>query len=206
MDRAERQRLFKKVDIYPVIGTAPVLEAVIAGGAKIVQLREKNYADRDFFNLARQFREITERHRVLLIINDRIDIALGVGADGVHLGQKDLPAESARRLAPDLLIGVSTHNLEEALAAEKAGAAYINIGPIFSTPTKTAKPLGVKAIREIAPKINLPFTVMGGIKHENVAAVLEAGARRIAVVTALTQAEDIEKATREFIRLTRASF
>ena len=199
MNRSERKELFEKIDIYPVFGELEVLAAVIAGGARIVQLRAKKYSDRDFFNQAKKFRKITAEHGVLLIINDRIDVALATEADGVHLGQTDLPVETARRLAPELLIGVSTHDLAEALAAEKAGADYINIGPIFSTQTKEAKPIGVEAIRQIAPKINIPFTVMGGIKLENVDSVLAVGARRVAVVTALTLAKDIAKSTREFV-------
>ncbi len=199
VNRSERKELFEKIDIYPVFGELEVLAAVIAGGARIVQLRAKKYSDRDFFNQAKKFRKITAEHGVLLIINDRIDVALATEADGVHLGQTDLPVETARRLAPELLIGVSTHDLAEALAAEKAGADYINIGPIFSTQTKEAKPIGVEAIRQIAPKINIPFTVMGGIKLENVDSVLAVGARRVAVVTALTLAKDIAKSTREFV-------
>jgi thiamine-phosphate pyrophosphorylase len=199
VNRAERKKLFDQIDLYPVFGELEVLAAVIAGGARIVQLRAKKISDRDILDLAKKFRKITAEHGVLLVINDRVDLALATEADGVHLGQSDLPVETARRLAPELLIGASTHDLGEALAAEKAGADYINIGPIFSTRTKDCQPIGVEAIKQIAPKISLPFTVMGGIKLENVESVLAAGAKRVAVVTALTQAIDIEKATRDLI-------
>jgi len=128
-------------------------------------------------------------------MNDHLDIALAVGADGVHLGQDDLPCRAARALAPELIIGVSTHNVQEALTAEQDGASYINIGPIFSTGTKTLTmpPLGTAMIRTIADRVQIPFSVMGGIHESNLPEVLTAGARCIAMVTELTQAEDIGK-------------
>jgi thiamine-phosphate pyrophosphorylase len=149
--------------------------------------------------LAQKFREKTASAGMLLIINDHLDIALACGADGVHLGQDDLPLSAARKLAPDLLIGISTHNLEEALAAQEQGADYVNIGPIFATQTKeiSMEPLGPEAIEKIVPKLKMTFTVMGGINTSNIDRVLRAGARRIAVVSAVTQAKDIGQAVRE---------
>jgi thiamine-phosphate pyrophosphorylase len=171
---------------------------VIQGGSKIIQLREKDYPKRDLYNLALKFRRITERAGVLLMINDHVDIALAVEADGVHLGQEDLPVQVARKLAPELLIGASTHSLEQALQAEEDGADYINIGPIFSTTTKegVGRSLGPAAIREISPRIKVPFTVMGGITEENIDQVLAQGARRVAMVTAITRAADIAQQVR----------
>lgn len=201
MKRQGRLRLFEQVDVYPVTcerfsegrSNLEVLEAVIQGGSKIIQLREKEYPKRDLYNLALKFREITTRGRVLLIINDHVDIALAVDADGVHLGQEDLPLQVARKLAPELLIGASTHSLQQALQAEKDGADYVNIGPIFPTKTKdgVGRSLGPKAISEISPQIKVPFTVMGGINAENIDQVLAEGARRVAMVTAITRAADI---------------
>ena len=135
---------------------------------------------------------------MLLVINDYVDLALACGADGVHLGQGDLPLEAARRIAPELLIGISTHNLDQALAAQNGGADYVNIGPIFPTKTKekTSSPLTPRAIEEIAPHLQIPFTVMGGINESNLDSVLDAGARRIAVVTAVTLCPDIPAAVR----------
>ncbi|MGD8530935.1 MAG: thiamine phosphate synthase, partial [Syntrophobacterales bacterium] len=192
MKRQGRLRLFEQVDVYPVTcerfsegrSNLEVLEAVIQGGSKIIQLREKEYPKRDLYNLALKFREITTRGRVLLIINDHVDIALAVDADGVHLGQEDLPLQVARKLAPELLIGASTHSLQQALQAEKDGADYVNIGPIFPTKTKdgVGRSLGPKAISEISPQIKVPFTVMGGINAENIDQVLAEGARRVAMV------------------------
>ena len=213
MKREARILLFQQVDVYPVTceglsqgrSNLQVLEAVIQGGSKIIQLREKDYPKKDLYNLALKFKEITTRAGVLLIINDHVDIALCVEADGVHLGQEDFPVQVARKLAPELLIGASTHSLEEALQAEKNGADYINIGPIFSTETKegVGRSLGPEAISEISPQIKIPFTVMGGINEDNIEQVLAKGARRVAMVTAITKAPDIAaevKSLKEKIR------
>ena len=213
MKREARIKLFQQVDVYPVTceglsqgrSNLQVLEAVIQGGARIIQLREKDYPKKDLYNLALKFKEITSRAGVLLIINDHVDIALGVEADGVHLGQEDLPVQVARKLAPELLIGASTHSLEQALQAEKNGADYINIGPIFSTKTKEGmgRSLGPEAISEISSQIKIPFTVMGGINEDNIEQVLAKGARRVAMVKAITKAADIAakvKSLKEKIR------
>ena len=200
-DRAERLARFREIDIYPVTceklsagrTNLDILRAVIDGGARIVQLREKEYSTRTLYQTAEQFRTETAEAGVLLIVNDRIDVALAVGADGVHLGQDDLPIAAARRLAPRLLIGASTHSREEALQAEQEGADYINIGPIFPTKTKEgiANFLGPEAIGSISSAITVPFTVMGGITASNLDLVLQQGARRIAMITAITLADDM---------------
>jgi len=207
--KKDRMAAFEKVDLYPVImekfcrGRSPleVLDGAIRGGAKIVQFREKGLPDSRMHHLAMSFRERTARDGVLLVINDRVDIALAVDADGVHLGQEDFPLAAARKIAPDLLIGVSTHSLEEALAARDGGADYINVGPIFPTGTKEGlvRVLGPEAVTAIGAKVKMPFTVMGGIKASNVEEVLRRGARKVAVVTAVTEAEDVEKATRSLV-------
>jgi len=218
MNRERTRALFDDVDLYPVTcerlsagrSNLEVLDAVIRGGARIIQLREKDLSRRDFYHLAVRFREVTAQAGILLIINDHLDVALAVDADGVHLGQDDFPPEAARRLAPELFIGVSTHSLEEARQAERDGADYVNIGPIFLTGTKEGveKFLGPEGIGAIAPHIQVPFTVMGGIKESNMDAVLAQGAKRVAVVTAVTQAADMERAVRslrERIRNARRS-
>ncbi len=201
MKREARKSAFRQVDIYPVTcerlssgrSNLEVLKAVIQGGAKIIQLREKEYSGRKLYNLALKFREITAKAEVLLIINDHVDIAMAVRADGVHLGQDDFPLNAARKIAPELLIGASTHSLQEAIQAQKEGADYINIGPIFTTGTKEGIEhfLGPEAIAAISPEINVPFTVMGGISESNIDQVLANGARRVAMVTTITQAPDI---------------
>jgi thiamine-phosphate pyrophosphorylase len=213
MGREERKARFEKIDIYPVTcerlssgrSDLEVLEALIEGGARIVQLREKELSQRDFFRLAETFRKRTAHAGMLLIINDRVDVAVAVGADGVHLGQDDFPVRAARSIAPDLLIGVSSHNAEEALRAREEGADYVNIGPIFPTGTKDGLQhfLGPEAISKMAPLLRIPFTVMGGIKETNIRQVLEAGAGKIAVVTALTQAPDIARAVASFRNIVR---
>jgi thiamine-phosphate pyrophosphorylase len=201
MKRKISRDKFQQVDIYPVTceqlsagrANLEVLQAVIQGGAKIIQLREKEYHKKDLYHLARKFREITAKAGVLLIINDHVDIALGVEADGVHLGQEDLPLTVARELAPELLIGASSHSLEEALQAQDDGADYINIGPIFPTKTKAGvdRFLGPDAIARISTHLEVPFTVMGGINEANIDQVLAQGARKVAMVTAITKAQNI---------------
>jgi len=200
MTHAERMRRFDASDLYVVItgefcAARPpldVLDAVLAAGVTLVQCREKRLDDGQYYELAKAFRERTAASGALLILDDRIDIALAAGADGVHLGQLDVPVAAARALSADLIIGASTHTLDQALAAERAGASYVNIGPIFATKTKTrtAKPLGPEVISEIAPKLRIPFSCMGGIKPENIGEVIARGARHPAVVTAVTAAGD----------------
>jgi thiamine-phosphate pyrophosphorylase len=192
------------IDLYPVTceklsagrSNLEVLEGLIAGGAKVVQLRDKEASPGDLYQMAVAFREKTAKAGILLIVNDYVDIALAVDADGVHLGQDDMPPEAVRSIAPDLLIGVSTHSLEQVLTAQATGADYINIGPIFPTVTKEVafKVMGPEAVTDIGSKVDIPFTVMGGIKESNMDEVLERGARRLAVVTAVTEAEDIGEA------------
>ncbi len=206
--RRKRDENFSRVDLYPVTGarfsrgrtTEEIVEAVVAAGCKVVQLREKDLSKRAYFELAERVRRLTQG--VLMICNDHLDVALAVGADGIHLGTDDLPLAAARKLAPDLLIGASSHDLDQALAAQQAGADYVNIGPIFPTSTKAGATgfLGPDAIARIAPKLKVPFTVMGGIKPENLDQVLDAGARRIAVVTAVTAADDPRAAAEDLRR------
>ncbi len=213
--RQQRREAFESVDIYPVtcrtlsVGRSDdeVLGAIIAGGARIVQLRDKEASKRELYDKAVRFRTVTGAAGILLIVNDHIDIAMAIDADGVHLGQDDLPVPVARQLAPDKLIGASSHSRAEAAAAEAEGADYVNIGPIFATRTKAnaTQFVGVDMIREIAPNLSIPFTVMGGIKLENLEDVLAAGARRVAVVTAITQADDMAAATAHFRRRIRAA-
>ena len=198
----------KKVDIYPVIteefcggrDRIEVLKGVIQGGAKMVQLREKRISKKELYSVATHFRKITADAGVLLIINDHIDIAAAVEADGVHLGQDDLPIDIARKLQPDMIIGTSTHNIAQAISAEKSGASYINIGPIFHTNTKktAVKPLGIHDFVHIKSHVSIPFTVMGGISLDNVDLLIKNDARMIAVVTAVTLAPDIAEAVRRF--------
>jgi thiamine-phosphate pyrophosphorylase len=198
-----------KVTIYPVTcselslgrSNEQVLREIIKGGAGVIQHREKKLSKKDFYKEAIVLREIAKQNNVLFIVNDYVDVAIAVDADGVHLGQDDLPCKVARQLfGKDKIIGVSTHNMEEALKAEADGASYINIGPVFKTLTKQNKyePLGIETVEKIKNKINIPFTVMGGINMNNMKELITIGAKRIAVVSAIVSAKDISLAVREF--------
>ena len=209
----DRLRRFQQAGLYLVTSqalscgrtTLEIVDAALTGGVRLIQLREKEMPMPDFLRLADQVRARTAQAGALLIINDRVDVALAVGADGVHLGQADFPIAPARRLAPDLIIGASTHSPAEAQAAERAGASYINIGPLFPTQTKTwpGEFLGLKGLGEIARHVAIPWTVMGGIKPEHVPALIQAGTRTIAVVTAITAAADPAQAARDLLVLLR---
>jgi len=203
MNKMNSMEAFLKIDLYPVIssefcgGKNPieVLRQIADGGAKIVQMREKNIDDEHFILLAEEFRKITLEYKMLLIINDRVEIALRIGADGVHLGQDDMPLGIAKKLGPALLFGLSTHSLEEVVNAQNDNADYINIGPLFSTATKTLgmSPLGIDSLKKIIPSVTVPFTVMGGIKEKHIAELLTLNASRIAMVTEITQASNISE-------------
>lgn len=185
------------------------LEGVLAGGAKIVQLRDKHSDDRMLLEKARFFREKTFAAGALFIVNDRVDIALMSGADGVHVGQNDLPPLEIRKCAPHLIIGVSCNSRKDVIElsenVEKGlqCADYYNIGPIYTTETKEGlkKFLGPDAVREFSALCSLPFTVMGGIKDHHVGELRRAGAKRIAVVTAISQAENIAAETARWMKM-----
>jgi len=207
-DRLEQ--FIHQVSIYPVSceklccgrTDAEWLDAVLAGGARIVQLREKEADDRTFFQKAQMFRKKTKKAGALFIVNNRIDIALLSRADGIHLGNSDIPPEEARTLAPELIIGVSANTKEQAALAEKRGASYFNIGPLYPTNTKQKLTafLGKEAIEDFSAQSSLPFTVMGGIKLRHVPELTPVGAQRIAVVTAITEAENMAQETRRWIQ------
>jgi thiamine-phosphate pyrophosphorylase len=196
--RQARQKAFLKIDLYPVTSqefslgrkSLDIVQAVVQAGCRIVQLREKGLTKRAFWELAKAVRKATSG--VLMMVNDHLDVALATGADGVHLGGDDLPVAAARSLAPELLVGASCHDLNQAIEAQKDGADYVNIGPLFSTSTKQGAKdfVGIQAISEIGPHLSIPFTVMGGIKAGHIPELLRAGARRIAVVTAVTAQPD----------------
>lgn len=202
--RADKLKsIFEKGAVYPVITPSfcfydPIeLIRKISNYVAIVQLRIKEGSDSDKISLARKFRE---NFKGLLIINDRIDIALLSEADGVHIGQEDLSIDDVRKIDSNLLVGVSTHNDDEIDMAIQTGADYINIGPIFPTQTKVVsqQPLGVEYLKSVSQKIDIPFSVMGGIKLDDIEQIVAAGARICAVVTAITQNVDPEKTVKTF--------
>ncbi|MBU0664633.1 MAG: thiamine phosphate synthase [Proteobacteria bacterium] len=189
------------------------LDGVLAGGARIVQLRDKESTDYDLLAKARYFREKTREAGALFLLNDRLDIALLADADGMHVGQNDLPPEEIRRLAPDFLIGLSCNSQEQAkklgdtVAKGFCPVAYFNIGPVYSTATKQGlrEFIGPQAVEQFTKVCSLPFTVMGGIKSNHIKELCAVGVKRIAVVTAISQAADIATETACWIKEIDAS-
>ncbi|MEW5953556.1 MAG: thiamine phosphate synthase [Bacillota bacterium] len=183
--------------------TVEVMAGAIKGGAGVVQLREKELDGGALVELGHRLRRLTREAGVTFIVNDRVDVALAVDADGVHLGRADLPVPVARQLlGPGKLIGVSALTLEQALKAREDGADYLGVGPVFETGTKedAGTALGLGLVSRVAKQVGLPQVAIGGIKAENVARVAEAGADGVAVVTALVAAEDVAGAAAELIR------
>jgi len=173
---------------------------VIDGGADAVQLREKTISDSKFISLAREVRDITTKRGSLLIINDRVHVVRKVNADGIHLGQQDMSALEARNtIGDEKIIGVSTHSITQARQAQKDGADYIAIGPIYPTSTKDHEPsVGIEIIHEISEAVSIPIIAIGAITLENLDEVLKAGASRIAVCSAIIGSKDIYSSTRQF--------
>jgi thiamine-phosphate pyrophosphorylase len=178
-----------------------IAEAALAGGADMIQLRDKTGNLRDLLPQARAIRARCRAHGAVFIVNDRVDLALAADADGAHVGQEDLPADSARRLlGTGRILGVSTHNLQQAEEARTHGADYIGFGPMFATGTKDTgyTPRGLDAIRGIRKVVALPILAIGGITLENVAEVIAAGATAPAVISAVVRAADITAAAAAF--------
>lgn len=204
---------FSKVRVYLV--TDPRLsngrdeetiirEAVRLGGIDLVQFRSKHLSKREYFAQAQHLAEVCHALGVPLLLNDHVDVAACVDCDGIHVGQSDLAPEQVRKLlGPDKTIGLSTHTVEQAIAAQESGADYINIGPVFATATKDTPvvPVGLEMVRAVTAASRLPVTTMGGIKHANAAALVASGADRVAVVTAITQAQDVARAAADLKRI-----
>ena len=178
---------------------AQVVEAALRGGVSIVQYREKASTTRRMIDEARDLLRLCRRAGVLFIVNDRVDVALAVDADGVHVGQDDMPAGLARALiGPRKILGVSAGNPEEARRAEGEGADYVGASPVFATPTKTDAPpaIGVDGLRALVAAVSIPVVAIGGMNAENAAVILSAGAAGVAVVSAIVSAPDVEAAAR----------
>ncbi len=175
------------------------VEAAIQGGVTLVQLREKEADSRKFLDTALRVREVTERYRVPLIINDRIDIALACDAAGVHLGQQDIPCTIARKiLGPNKLIGVTAKTVKQALQAEQDGADYLGCGALFPSGAKPeAQPMTLSTLSEILAAVHIPVTAIGGISADNVHLPVEAGANGVAVVSAILGQPDVCAAARK---------
>lgn len=175
------------------------VESALRGGVTCVQLREKTLGGDEFLAEAKALRELCHSYRVPLIINDRVDIALKSGADGVHIGQQDMKAADVRRLAGDrLIVGVSAHNVSEALEAERCGADYLGVGAAFSTSTKPdASAISHEVLRDICASVSIPVVAIGGINKHNILKLSGSGVDGVALVSAIFAAEDIEAECRE---------
>jgi thiamine-phosphate pyrophosphorylase len=198
-DRLDRARLYLVCDGSPGgRELADVLARALAGGVDVVQLRDKTLGDDDLLAAARVARDACHGAGALFLVNDRPDLAVAAGADGVHVGQDDVPVAEARRLVgDDLLIGLSTHTPDQVDAARGVAVDYIGVGPVHATPTKPGRPaVGLDLVRYAAPRAAVPFFAIGGIDVDNVGEVVAAGARRVAVVRAITLAQDPEGAAR----------
>lgn len=182
-----------------------IIPAAIQGGVSVIQLREKDCTTLDFINLGSEIAGLLKPYKIPLLINDRIDVALAVGANGVHIGQQDVPYPIAREiLGPQAVIGLSIENEEQALEAEKFDVAYLGLSPIFATPTKTdtAFPLGLDGLRKIRQISSHRLIAIGGINSENASNVIDAGADGLAVVSAICSAHNpcyAARALRQFI-------
>ena len=176
------------------------VEEAIHGGATLVQLREKEISSKEYFELAQRVKEVTDQHGIPLIINDRIDIALAIDADGVHLGPEDLPVPIARKLLGDgKIIGSSAASVEEALLFQAQGADYLGVGAVFPTATKRGtEKVGLDDLRGIKAAVHIPVVAIGGIKAENAKPVMETGVDGVAVVSAIMDQEDIREAAGSF--------
>ena len=201
------RKFLKENSLYVIIDAgliknnfSRVCRQIISGGVDIIQLRCKHLPDKEFLKIAEKLRKITRYYQIPFIINDRVDIAIASNADGVHLGQDDLPLTIVRKF-PGMshkIIGISTHNLRQAKIAEKQGADYLGVGPIFPSLTKPdLKPQGTVLIRKVKKYLQVPVIAIGGINETNLGEVMQAGANGSAVITAVLTARNPALATRQ---------
>ncbi|KOR25750.1 thiamine phosphate synthase [Clostridium sp. L74] len=179
-----------------------VIEDAILGGVTIVQVREKDISTREFFKVAKEVKEVTDYYKVPIIINDRLDIAQAIDADGVHLGQKDMPLNIARKiLGKDKLIGISVGNLKEALEAENNGADYLGIGTIFPTGSKKDVDaiIGIDGLSQVKNSISIPSVAIGGINKTNFKDVLKTGIEGISVISAILDEDNVKLAANNLL-------
>jgi thiamine-phosphate pyrophosphorylase len=201
-DRMERiSGLYVILDTQALEGRdeVEVAHQAIRGGARVIQLRDKYRSRKELLGVAEGLRDLCARNQALFIVNDYLDLALAADADGLHVGQGDLPLPVVRRELPaDRVVGCSTHNLEQALRAEAEGADYIAVGSIYPTPSKEdAKVVGLEVLRQIGQSVSLPLVAIGGINQDNVAEVIAAGATSVAVINAAVGVRDVEGAARK---------
>ena len=190
----------KSDDVEKFLNT---IEEAMKGGVTVVQIREKTAETLDFYNLALKVKEITTKYNVPLIINDRVDVALAIDADGVHVGQSDMPCDVTRRLiGEDKILGVSAATIDEAKKAQKDGADYIGSGAVFPTATKDDAPsITKKDLKEIVETIDIPVVAIGGINLENACELTDTGIAGLSVVSAIMSADDPKKASEELLEI-----
>ncbi len=190
--------LYCIIDPYAQLQVEEQVLAMTAGGAKIIQYRDKDVSDVDFLAKAWKIREVTREKGMIFIINDRVSVAREIDADGVHLGQDDISIADARKiLGMNAIIGRSTHSLGQAIRAEQEAASYISCGPIFETATKPEyAPIGLKVLKQVVQKVSVPVVAIGGIHEANLSEVLETGVKNVAMIRAITQSDDIESKVR----------
>ncbi len=187
--------------------TSPTIEAsaesALRGGTTVIQLREKDCSSREFYELGLRVKKITDAYHAPLIINDRVDIALAVGAAGVHVGQGDLPCKVVREIVgPDMIVGVSAATLEEAVRAEEDGADYLGVGAMYATATKTdTRPVSMEELLKIRAAVKIPIVVIGGINKQTLGNFKGTGVNGLAVVSAIVAQPDPEAAARELLRM-----
>lgn len=189
--------------VSPVTSLRSAVEEALRGGVRAIQLREKDLPTRELLKTAYEMREVTAKYGAKLFINDRVDIALCVEADGVHLGRSSMPVYAVRSIVGErCLIGASTHSLEEALEAEREGADFINFGPLFETASKLTygQPLGLEALKSVRKQVALPVFGIGGVKLHDTGEVLRSGADGIALISGIFGEEDVRGASENYLR------
>jgi len=206
-----KDKIKRLAGLYVIIDTAwlkgrshvEVASRVIRGGAKVIQLRCKERGIKEFLSIARDLKKLCSEQGVLFIVNDSLEVALAADADGLHIGQEDLPAATTRRLLPiDKILGCSVRTVDEARVARSDGADYLGVGAIYPTSTKEAiEVIGLAKLEEIRQAVDLPIVAIGGINKRNLKAVMKAGADAAAVISAVMEAADVEKATRQMVNI-----
>ena len=202
MDKIKGLYIVTDGELRPDRTHLQIAEEAIKGGAKIIQLRDKKIDDESFEIIAKQILQITRKNNAIFIINDRVHIAKAIGADGIHIGQGDMPISEARKIVANMMIGLSASTLEEALEAEKLGADHIGFGPVFNTSTKLdANPTtGLELLKLVCKSVKMPVAAIGGINLSNIIDVAKTGADCACVVSAVVCADDMAEAVKELVR------
>lgn len=211
-----KNKIERLAGLYVIVDTASlkgkshveVASQAIRGGARVIQLRDKEHNKKELIEIAEDLKKLCSKNEVLFTVNDSLDVALASDADGLHIGQDDLPTAVARRLLPvDKLLGCTARTVEEANQAAAEGADYIGVGAIYATATKAAaEAVGPGRIKEIIKAVDLPIVAIGGINKDNIRDVLDAGARSVSVISAVLGAPDIEKASRQMVNIIEGEY